>query len=617
MKKYLPIALVFFLIISTGKAQEYRKISLEKIFLEHTFKQLKSMRDGEHYTILDKYSHIIIYNYSTGEQTDTIFSTDKVNVNIAGSISDYEFDDNETRLLLVTSEQKIYRNSFFADYYIYNLSDQSIQPLCKEGKQQLASFSPDGNCVAYVRNNNLYYIDLLTGKTCQVTRDGKKNEIINGKPDWVYEEEFAFTRGFSWSANGQKIAWYRFDESQVKQFNLIKYDSLYPGLYTYKYPKAGEDNSIVSINVYDINSGVIQIMDIGANDEQYFPRIKWTNDPDKLCIVKLNRLQNKMEVMLGDANTGNSEIIYTEENKYFISEACYNDITFLDDNKGFIIMSEIDGFRHFYLYDIKGGFLNQITKGNYDIDEFLGVDNSNGLLYYTSSETSPLQRHVYSVKLNGKNKNRLTEKPGTNKAVFSNGFKYFINYHSSASSPNYITVHNSSGRLLRVMEDNEILKDRIRSYGFVNKEFIKIPVSRELELNAYLIKPADFDQSKQYPLFIYIYGGPDTQRVNDKWGSRLAWLQMLVQKGYIVACVDNRGTGARGEQFRKCIYMQLGILETEDLIKSAEYLAGFPYIDESRIGIYGSSYGGYLALLCLTRGAHIFSAGIAVSPVAD
>ncbi|UCH14017.1 MAG: S9 family peptidase [Bacteroidales bacterium] len=620
--KYLTVTLLFIITITTVKSQEYNKITLENIFIENKFKQqkpyrIKSMNDGEHYTILDKYSHIISYKYSTGELTDTIFSADKVNINIAGSISDYEINNTDTRLLLVTSKQRIFRSSFYAEYYIYDLSDKSIQTLCREDRQELASFSPDGNKVAWVRNNNLYYKDLVNGKTFQLTHDGEKNRIINGKPDWVYEEEFVFTRGYEWAPDGQKIAWYRFDESQVKQFNLIKYNSVYPQVYSYKYPKAGEDNAKVSINVYDINSGMSKVMDIGADSDQYIPRIRWTNDPDKLCMIRLNRLQNIMKIFLADANTGNAEIIYIESNKLFLSEPCFKNITFLDANKGFIIMSEKDGFRHFYLYDIKGNFINHITNGNYDIDEFLGIDSGKGLLYYTSSEISPLQRHVYSVELNGKNRNQLTEKPGTNKAAFSKGFKYFINHHSSAGSPYYITVHNSAGKLLGVVEDNEILKDRIRSYGFVNKEFIKIPVSDDLELNAYLIKPADFDQAKQYPLLIYIYGGPDSQLVKDKWESKLPWLQMLVQKGYIIACIDNRGTGARGEQFRKCIYMQLGILETKDLIKSAEYLADLPYIDESRIGIYGGSYGGYLALMCLTRGAHVFSTGIAVSPVTD
>jgi len=620
MKKYLPIVLVFLLIISIGRAQEHRQITLEEIYLGREFDQkttysLKSMRDGEHYTILDKYNYIIRFKYSTGEQEDTIFSAYRLNKKISGRLSDYEFNDNESKLLLATSSQKIFRHSFSAEYYIYNMSDQSLQPLCTEGKQQLATFSPDGNYVAFVRNNNLFYKDLLTGKIYQITHDGKKDEIINGKPDWVYEEEFDFTKAFSWSPDGKKIAFYRFDESEVKQFSIILYDSLYPGIYSYKYPKAGEDNSKVSIHVYDIGTGITKDMDIGENADQYIPRVKWTEDTNILCIVRLNRLQNKIDIMLADASTGKSKIIYTEKNKYYISDISDDYITFINSNNQFIIKSELDGYMHLYLYDIRGDLINQITRGEWDVDEFFGYNPDKALLYYTSSEVSPLQRHVYSIKPDGSDKCRLTVKPGTNKPLFSNGFRYFVNYNTTADSPYYISVHNSSGEIMRVLEDNEVLNDKIKSYVFVKKEFIKVPVSGGLELNGYIMKPANFDESKKYPLLMFAYGGPGSQRVKDSWESRLPWFQMLVQSGYIVACIDNRGTDARGEEFRKCIYMQLGKLETEDLIKSAEYLANFPYMDKSRIGIFGWSYGGYLALLCLTKGAHIFSMGIAVAPV--
>jgi dipeptidyl-peptidase-4 len=396
---------------------------------------------------------------------------------------------------------------------------------------------------------------------------------------------------------------------------MILYDSLYPGIYSYKYPIAGEDNSKVSIHVYDIGTGITKVMDIGENDDQYIPRVKWTEDTNKLCIVRLNRLQNKIDVMLADASTGKSKIIYTEKNKYYISDISDDYITFINSNNQFIIKSELDGYMHLYLYDINGDLIKQITSGEWDVDEFPGFDPDKGLLYYTSSEVSPLQRHVYSIKPDGSEKCRLTVKPGTNKPLFSNGFRYFVNYNTTADSPYYISVHNSSGEIMRVLEDNEVLKDKIKSYVFVKKEFIKVPVSEGLELNGYIMKPADFDESGKYPLLMFAYGGPGSQRVKDTWESRLPWFQMLVQSGYIVACIDNRGTDARGEEFRKCIYMQLGKLETEDLIKSAEYLANFPYVDKSRIGIFGWSYGGYLALLCLTKGAHIFSMGIAVAPV--
>ncbi len=624
ISKFVKIILTavfgFHLIFNLARAQESLRISLEEIFLEHEFNQkttysLKSMRDGEHYTILDRQNYIIRFKYSTGELVDTVFSASDIHKKISGRISDYEFSNSESRLLLVTSRQNIYRYSFSADYYIYDLPDKSLQPLCTEGKQQLATFSPDGNNVAFVRNNNLFYKDLLTGKTYQITDDGKKDEIINGKPDWVYEEEFDFTRAFSWSPDGKKISWYRFDESQVKQFSIILYDSVYPEIYSYKYPKAGEDNSKVSIHVYDIGTGNRKVMDTGSDHDQYIPRVKWTEDPEKLCIIRLNRLQNRIDIMLADATTGKSRIMYTEKNDRYISDIGDGYITFINSNNQFILKSELDGFMHLYLFDINGDLINQVTRGEWDVDKFLGFDPDKGLLYYTSSEESPLQRHVYSIKPDGTDRRKITERNGINRAFFSEGFRYFVNHHSTADSPDYISVRNSSGELLRVLEDNETLKDKISSHGFVKKEFIKVPVSDGLELNAYILKPANIDESKKYPLLISVYGGPGSQKVLDSWETRLPWYQLLVQSGYIVACIDNRGTDARGEEFRKCIYMQLGRLETEDLVRSAEYLAGLPYIDRSRIGIFGWSYGGYLALLCLTEGAPIFSMGIAVAPV--
>ncbi len=619
---FLILAFVFFIKTASICAQADNKITLEQVFLEAAFNQktyntLKPVNDGEHYTVLDASGSLIRYDYSTGRQVDTVFSAAKCSKSVPGGISDYEFSYSSSKLLLATNIDKIYRHSFSADYFIYDLSDQSVVPLYSGGKQQLATFSPAGNKIAFASNNNLYYKDLPDNKIVQITHDGKKNEIINGSPDWVYEEEFEFTKAFTWSPDGNKIAYYRFDESGVREFDMIIYDSLYPDVYSYKYPKAGQENSKVSIRVYDIGSGMTGIMDTGADYDHYIPRIKWTNDPDVLCIVKLNRLQNRVEVLLADTRTGSTELVFREENKYYISDIADDYITFIDDNEKFIIKSERDGYMHLYLYDIKCNLINQVTSGEWDVDRFLGFDPDKRLLYYTSSEISPLQRHVYSINPDGTGRKRLTEDAGTNRPEFNNNLKYFVNYNSTANTPCMITVRESSGTLLRVLEDNEELIEKTKSYGFAKKEFIKVPVNGGLELNGYIIKPADFDESGQYPLLMAIYGGPDSQKVTDSWEPALAWYQLLAQHGYIVACVDNRGTDARGEEFRKCIYMNLGRLETEDLIESALCLAGLPYIDSSRIGIFGWSYGGYLALSCLTRSAGIFSMGIAVAPVTD
>ena len=520
-------------------------------------------------------------------------------------------------LLFATSKQAIYRHSFSAYYYMYNLTDSNITLLASEGMQRLATFSPDGNNVAYVYDNNLYYKDITKDINIQVTFDGKRNEIINGAPDWVYEEEFGFTKAFAWSPDSRKIAFYRFDESQVKQYNIILYDSIYPQLYKYKYPKAGEKNSLVSIHVYDIETGSVKTMDIGTNRDQYIQAIRWAMDPEVLCITKLNRLQNKLDILFADAGTGKSKSIYTEENKYFISEIPESHITFLEDNSGFILMSGADGFMHLYLYDMKGKLINRITKGNWMVDELAGVDYSKGLVYYISTEESPLQRHVYSVRLDGTGKKRMTKNHGNNRIIFSSDYEYYINNHSSANAPDSTTIHDISGKLLQVKENNSTLNENARYHGFVNREFIKIPVSEGLELNAWVLKPGNFDETKKYPVFFYVYGGPGSQEVIDEWDPGIAWYQMLVQKGYIVVCVDNRGTAGRGEEFGKCVYKQLGKLETEDLIRSAQYFANLPYVDKTRIGIFGASYGGYLTLMCLAKGAGLFKMGIAYAPVTD
>jgi dipeptidyl-peptidase-4 len=615
-------AFVFFVETSGISAQVNNRVTLEKIFFEGTFYQEtvnkpKPLDDGEHYTVLGENRSIIRYDYISGRQADTLFTEGIPGCRLESRIYDYELDHDVSRLLLAINTNKIYRHSFSADYFIYDIPDKSLTPLYEGGRQQLASFSPSGNAIAFIRDNNLYCKDLSADTLIQLTFDGRENEIIYGKPDWVYEEEFEFTKAYAWSPDGQKIAYYRFDESGVPEFSMILYDSLYPHIFTYKYPRAGEANSKVSIYVYDLVTGTTKIMDTGSDGDHYIPRIKWTNDPDVLYILRLNRLQNRIEVLLADVRTGITHSVFTEENKYYISDIYDDYITFIDNNDKFIVMSERDGYMHLYLYSTEGGLIGQITRGKWDVERFIGFDPETRLIYYTSSETSPLQRHLYCIRPDGTGKKRITGDSGTDIPEFNNNLKYFINYNSTANTPLRISVHDSSGKLLRVMEDNSELAEKIDSYGFARKEFIKIPVEGGDKLNGYIIKPAEFDESGKYPLLMVIYGGPGSQKVTDSWESAMPWYQVLSGEGFIVAGVDNRGTGARGEEFRKCTYMNLGTVETEDLTGAALYLGGLPYVDSSRMGIFGWSYGGYLALSCLTRGAGVFSAGVAVAPITD
>lgn len=605
------------IISSTIFGQETLTITLEDAFQKRTFMAeglygLRSMNDGDHYTVQNR-NTIDKYSYRTGEELETLFNA--ADFKVLSSFSGYHFNELETKILIETEVESIYRHSYTASYYVYDMELKTLVSVSENGKQQLGTFSPDGSLVAFVRENNLYIRDLSEKDEKQITLDGVRNEIINGAPDWVYEEEFGFSQGFHWSPDGKKIAFYRFDERRVKEFHMTMFGPLYPESYEFKYPKAGEDNSLVSINVYNLETGKTTSMDMGQESDQYIPRIKWTRDPEVLSIMRLNRLQNQLDILHAEAGSGASKVVYSESNKKYISEASDNTITYLSDGESFILNSERDGYFHLYHYNFKSGQIMPITTGQYDIASFMGFDEKKQRLYYSSYEESSIQRHIYSIELDGTKKQKLSTQPGSNRATFSATFKYYILNHSSANTPPYITLHNQKGKMIRVLKDNEKLKEAVETYAYARTEFLTVPTVTGDELNAWIIKPNDFDPGKEYPLFIYVYGGPESQNVSDSWGRRGAWFQMLVQQGYIVACVDNRGTNGRGEAFRKATYMKLGELETIDQVEAAQWFGDQDYIDKERIGIFGWSYGGYMTSLCMTKGNGTFKMGIAVAPV--
>ena len=626
MKRFAPfiaLLMVFSSLPGMISAQEaHKEITLEDIYKKGEFSQksvhgLRSMNDGIHYTTLEDQSRIVKYSYRSGDQVEVLFDAEKYE-EIAG-FRRYTFSESENKILIATQVQPIYRRSYTAEFYVYYCEEERLQPLSENGAQRLATFSPGGDRVGFVRENDLFVKDLNKGTETQITHDGETNHIINGTTDWVYEEEFAITQGFHWSPDGNRIAFYKFDESRVKVFHMTMYrNQLYPEDYAFKYPKAGEKNSIVKIFVHDLKEGTTREMDTGEETDQYIPRIKWTPDNDKLCMIRMNRLQNKIEIMLADATTGDSEVIYQETNPYYISQIGDDYPTFIKDGAQFIIYSEKSGYNHLYVYDLEGRLVNRITKGEWDVTDFIGYDAQQGRVFYSSAEQSPLKRHVYSIGLDGSGKRKVTAKDGWNRADFSNGYKYFINYHSTANTPQVVTLHSRSGELIRTLEDNSQLNKKIEEYGFTQKEFLKINTpSSEYDLNAYVIKPPDFDPDQTYPLFMYLYGGPGSQEVTDRWGGRLAWFQMLAQRGYVIAVVDNRGTGARGQHFKKMTYGALGKYETTDQIEAARYFGNKPYIDADRIGIFGWSYGGYMSSNCLFQGNETFSMAIAVAPVTN
>ena len=609
--------------ISIVNAQ-IKQITLEDIFKNRTFttktiQSLPSMRDGKSYVSVKSDGNGVRYlaknSYSKGEEIKVLFKESDLAYNGDTLEISPDFSDDESKVLLSADEEPLYRYSVKANYYVFDIASKKITPVSRKGKQLFATFSPDGSRVAFVRENNIYLKDLKTGAETQVTSDGKNNSIINGRLDWVYEEEFEFERAFFWSPDSKKIAYYRFDETQVPEYSMTVFDKLYPTEYKYKYPKAGERNSTVSIHVFDIDKSQSRSVNIGKETNQYIPRIKWTASADALCVLRMNRLQNKLEYLLANVSTGDSKVILTEEDKAYI-EIEKEKLTFLANGKQFINVSERDGFNHIYLYDLNGKILKQLTKGNWEVTEVYGVDEKSGVLYYQSTEESPLQRDVFSIDINGSNKLKISAKSGTNDATFSQNFEFYILSHSTKNAPPQITL-NTKGKVIKVLEENSKTRQAIREYGFSNAELFNFKTSEGVQLNGYMLKPANFDSKRKYPILMYVYGGPGHQEVADTWGlgARPLWSQLLAQKGYIVVCVDNRGTGYRGADFRKTTYLQLGKYETIDQIETAKWLAQQNYVDPARIGIWGWSYGGYLSSLCITKGADIFKLAIAVAPV--
>ncbi|MFT6844789.1 MAG: dipeptidyl-peptidase-4 [Flavobacteriales bacterium] len=629
IKKTLVLGLI--LSMFTGNISAQEKLTNEKIWYSGEFSAsyvsgINSMKNGIHYTSLDfEEGNMIInkYDYRSSKKLSTVLSSaDLMFQDEKVQISGYQFSADEKKLLISSAVEGIYRHSSQANYFVYDLSTKLLKPLSdfSKGKQRLAEFSPNGNLIAFVRENNLFVVDIATAEEVQITSDGSNNNIINGGTDWVYEEEFGFDKGFYWSPKGTKIAFYKFDESKVKQFQMATYGGLYPDQYTFKYPKAGEDNSIVSIHMYDVVARKTYDCPIGDETNIYIPRITWTANDNVLAILRLNRLQNHVEYLAAKFNPKiqelTSEVIYEERSETYLE--INDDVQFLNDGKYFVNTSERSGFNHIYLYNMKGEIVRQLTKGKYDVTSIKGIDQKKKLVYYRAAEANAMERHVFSIGLNGRGKKNLTPKKGTNDANFSSSFKYFINFHSDANTPYNISLHDYTGKKIKTLKDNKKLKETIAKYNFGKKEFFNFNTAAGINLNGWMIKPANFNENKEYPVFMTMYNGPGINQVNDSWGSsNFLWHQLLAQEGYIVVCVDGRGTGYRGSEFKKCTYLQLGKYETEDQIATGVYLGNLPYVDKNRIGVQGWSYGGYMSSLCMTKGADVFKAGIAVAPVTN
>lgn len=625
-------ALLTLLFLSLGI--QAQKVTLQDVaqgtYRAQNIYGLKPMLDGEHYTqISSDHKRIVKYSFKTGKEVEAIFDVTKARDCNFKTFDDYILSPDEKLILIQTETKPIYRHSFTAVYYIYNVKNNTLEPLSNNGPQQVPLFSPDGNQIAFVRNNNIFLVKLLFGNSeSQVTKDGEYNKVLNGIPDWVYEEEFSFNRAFDFSADSKMIAYIRFDESQIPMFSFPWYKGMapakedyttYPGKYEYKYPKAGETNSTVTVHTYDIKSHVTRQMDLPLDKDGYIPRIKFTSDPEKLAIMTLNRHQNRFDLYLANPRSATCKVAIRDEAEQYIKEQEYGSIAFYPNH--IVLMSERDGYNHLYLYTIAGNLVRQITKGNFEVTDFLGYDEANGTTYYASNEGSPLRTAIYKIDSKGK-KTKLSTKEGTNNALFSKNFAYFINTYSSKDTPTEITLNDSKGRELVTLLDNKQLKSQLTHLNMPTKEFFTFKTSQGVELNGWMMKPANFDPNKKYPVIMHQYSGPGSQQVLDKWGIGSfgdggMFEAYMCDKGYIMVCVDGRGTGGRGAAFEKCTYLFLGVKESEDQVETARYLGTLPYVDGSRIGIWGWSFGGYNTLMSMSDGSGAFKAGVAIAAPSD
>lgn len=615
MKQLLILALIMGPLLLTAQ----KSITLDNItdntFQQKSVKSVNWMNDGKYYSALTE-NQILKYDVTTGAVVEILVDGNGLKL----QINDYAFSADEEQVLLVTEKTFIYRRSYTAIFFVLDLKSNELQKL-SSGRQAYATFSPDGSKIAFTRDNNLFYKDLETQNEVTITTDGVFNKIINGSSDWVYEEELYLTQAFAWSSDSKKIVFYRFDESKVREYNMQVWNdgALYPQDYIYKYPKAGESNSVLEIQVYHLDNAQKVKVDIGASTDIYIPRIYWTQNPDLLSVERLNRLQNKLEILHANASTGATSLILTDESDTYIDFTFCDDLTYLKDGSGFLYSSEKDGYKHFYLHAMNGKLIRQITKGSFEAVDFVGLDENSKtpILYYTSTEVSPLELHFYQIDIKGKNKQKLNPGSGQVKINMSTDCSYYMNYQSTADQPVKVSLYKTRGNaLISVLENNESLEKVTEAYGWNKKEFFTFPAADGTLLNGYYLKPADFSASKNYPVLVYQYSGPGSQNVLNGWsGKHYVFHQMLVQQGYIIAVVDTRGTGFRGEHFKKLTYKQLGKYETEDLIATGKYLGNLPFIDADRIGIWGWSYGGYMSSLAILKGADIFKMAIAIAPV--
>lgn len=617
------IQLVVLFVATFFSATAQQKITVEEIytgaFRSKGMDALQSMKNTNQYTVLNsdrttRSQQIDLYDFATLKKVSTLIDTKDFS-DLKEGIDSYTFSNDEKQILIANNSNPIFRHSYTANYYLYNLNSKSLSKVLENVQEP--TFSPDGTKIAFAKENNLFVYDIASKNTTQVTTDGKKNAIINGITDWVYEEEFAFVRAFDWSADSKKLAYIRFDETEVPQFSMDLYKKdLYPTADTFKYPKAGEKNAVVSLHLFDVTSKAAKTVNLSNYNDFYIARLKWTNDANVLSAQVLNRHQNNLDLLFVDGNSGVAKVVLNEKDNAYVDVT--DNLTFLKDNS-FIWTSEKDGFNHIYLYDKNGKLKNQVTKGNWEVTSYYGFDEKTKSVFYQSVEKGSTLRDIYKISLDGKKKVRLSSQTGTNSATFSPDFSLFINSFSSVTVPTVYTLNSATdGKLVQEIVNNNALADKLKKYDLPTKEFFELTTEKGHKLNAWIIKPKDFDANKKYPVFMYQYSGPGSQEVANKaLTTNDMWFMMLSQQGYIIACVDGRGTGYKGAAFKKCTQKELGKYEVEDQIDAAKVIGNYPYVDKTRIGIFGWSYGGFMSSNCLFKGADVFKMAIAVAPVTN
>ena len=619
------------MLLATSNVSADNKITLKdvtgKTFTPKYITGVDPIKGTDRYaSISNDGRQIIEYAFKTGNQTRVLFDIANTHGESIKQLDGYTLSPDGKRMLIQTNTHKIYRRSFTADYYIYTIQSRKLEKLSTGGPQQIPTWSPDGNQIAFVRDNNIFLVKLLYDNAeSQITKDGKFNEIINGVPDWVYEEEFSTNRSLCFTADSRMLCWIKYDERKVKEYSLqlfmgshptMKANEVYPGTYTYKYPKAGEDNSIVSVWSYEIQTHKTNRLQVPLEGDGYIPRIKSTNDANRIIVFTMNRHQDVLNLYAVNPRTTLSQLLIKEQGDKYVKEEAMEGITI--GQNSILLPSDRDGYMHLYLYNMNGSLIRKIGDGNYDITSIYGYDETTGDVYYQAASINPHDRQVLVSHKNGKTE-RLTDTNGWNKAVFSGDYKYFLNTWSNYNTPYVFTIRDSKGKVLSTPVDNKELKEKVKTYGFNGRETFSFTTSEGVKLDGWMVKPKDFDTNKKYPVILFQYSGPGSQQVIDAWnagsmGNGGAFDYYLAQQGFIVVCVDGRGTGGRGATFEKCTYLRIGELESRDQIETALWLGKQSYIDKERIGIWGWSFGGFNTLMSMSEGRPVFKAGVAVAP---